>query len=255
MSAKIVTRGRGKSAVAAAAYRAGEKIKNEYTGLTHDYTRKSGISYNAIMLPDNAPAEYMSRAILWNAVEKVEKASNSQLAREIEIALPRELSFEMQKWLVREYVRKNFTDHGMIADYAIHTDKENHNPHCHILLTMRPFRDDGTWDDKQRKVYHLDDDGNKIYDPKKRQYKCSKVQTSDWNERHKAEEWRESWAQMCNTFLQRSDRPERIDHRSYKRQGKSQIPTVHLGVAAHQICLAHGVQADPKIAENLCDGC
>ena len=188
-----------------------------------------------MLLPENAPAEYKNRATLWNAVEKVEKASNSQLAREIEIALPRELNFSQYFGLVLKYVEENFTSKGMIADVAIHVDEEKRNPHCHILLTMRPFRDDGTWDDKQRKVYHLDKNGEKIYDPKKRQYKCSKVQTTDWNERHKAEEWRESWANMCNAFLEQHNRPERIDHRSYKRQGKSQIPTVHLGVAAHQM--------------------
>ena len=149
--------------------------------------------------------------------------------------MPRELHFSQNFGLVLKYVEENFTSKGMIADVAIHVDEERRNPHCHILLTMRPFREDGAWDDKQRKVYHLDENGDKIYDPKKRTYKCSKVQTTDWNERHKAEEWRESWAMMCNAVLEQHSRPERIDHRSYKRQGKSQTPTVHLGTAAHQM--------------------
>ena len=100
---------------------------------------------------------------------------------------------------------------------------------------MRPFNEDGTWGDKQRKVYHLDEKGEKIYDPKKRQYKCSKEQTTDWNERHKAEEWRKSWADMCNAHLEKFQQTERVDHRSYAEQGKVQIPTIHLGVSAHQM--------------------
>ena len=235
MSIKIITRGKGKSAVAAAAYRAGEKITNEQTGIIHDYTRKQGIDWTGVMLPDNAPAEYKDRATLWNAVEKVEKASNSQLAREIEIALPRGLHFSDHFVLVRDYVRENFTNYGMCADIAFHSDKDNENPHCHIMLTMRPFNEDKTWGDKQKKVYHLDENDEKIYDPKKRQYKCSKQQTTDWNERHKAEEWRASWANKCNEYLEETNRPERIDHRSYKRQGKKQIPTIHLGTTAHQL--------------------
>ena len=170
-SIKITSRGKGKSAVAAAAYRAGERITNEYDGVTHDYTRKGGIVHTAILLPDNAPPEYKDRAVLWNAVEKIEKAKNSQLAREIELALPVELTKEQNIFLVREYVKRHFVNHGMCADIAIHDTGEG-NPHAHVLLTMRPFNEDRTWGDKQKKVYHLDEDGNKIYDPIKRQYKC-----------------------------------------------------------------------------------
>ena len=103
------------------------------------------------------------------------------------------------------------------------------------MLTMRPFNEDGTWGDKQRKVYHFDENGEKIYAPKKRQYKCSKEQTTDWNERHKAEEWRKSWADMCNAHLEKAKQAERVDHRSYAEQGKVQIPTIHLGVSAYQM--------------------
>ena len=233
-SIKIISRGKGKSAVAAAAYRAGEKILNEYDGRLNDYTRKKGIVHTEIMLPDNAPAEYKDRAVLWNAVEKVEKAKNSQLSREIQLALSVELS-EMQNLnLVRDYVKKNFTDNGMCADIAIHDNKKG-NPHAHIMLTMRPFNEDKTWGDKQKKVYNLDKDGNKIYDPKKRQYKCSKIQTTDWNEQTKAEEWRVDWANIQNQHLEKHGFDVRVDHRSYERQGKDQIPTIHLGVAAHQM--------------------
>jgi len=126
-SIKIISRGKGKSAVAAAAYRSGETLTNEYDGITHDYTRKGGIAYTEILLPDNAPREYADRNVLWNAVEKAEKAKNAQLAREIEIALPHELTREQGISLVREYVKKQFVNAGMCADFAIH-DKQDGNP-------------------------------------------------------------------------------------------------------------------------------
>jgi len=233
-SIKIISRGKGQSAVAAAAYRAGEKIVSEYDGRTSDYTRKGGIAHTEIILPDNAPTEFQDRAVLWNAVEKIERAKNSQLAREIQLALPVELSHTQNVNLVREYVKKNFSEKGMCADIAIH-DKKDGNPHAHIMLTMRPFNEDKTWGDKQKKVYNLDKDGNKIYDPKKRQYKCSKAQTTDWNEQTKAEEWRAAWADTANRYLEQTGHAERVDHRSFERQGVDQIPTIHLGVAAHQM--------------------
>ena len=108
LSIKIISRGKVKSAVAAAAYRAGEKIKNEYDGIEHDYTRKGGVVHTEILLPDNAPTEYADRAVFWNAVEKIEKAKNAQLAREIELALPAELTLLQNRSLVREYVKRPF---------------------------------------------------------------------------------------------------------------------------------------------------
>lgn len=233
-SIKIISRGKGKSAVAAAAYRSGETLTNEYDGITHDYTRKGGIAYTEILLPDNAPREYADRSVLWNAVEKTEKAKNAQLAREIEIALPHELTREQGVSLVREYVKEQFVNAGMCADIAIH-DKNDGNPHAHIMLTMRPIEKDGTWGAKQKKEYVLDKDGNKIYDRKKRQYKCKSIPATDWNEQSKAEEWRETWAEICNRALEQNGHSERIDHRSYERQGIDQIPTVHLGVSAFQM--------------------
>jgi len=233
-SIKIISRGKGKSAVAAAAYRAGEKITNEYDGITHDYTRKGGVVHTEILLPNHAPAEYSDRATLWNAVEKIEKAKNSQLAREIELALPVELTREQNISLAREYVRQLFVSAGMCADVCVH-DTGGGNPHAHVLLTMRPFNEDGTWGDKQKKEYILDKNGNKIYDPKKRQYKCKSIPTTDWNEQTKAEQWRSGWAAAVNTVLEKNHLFERVDHRSYKRQGIELIPTVHLGVAATQM--------------------
>ena len=199
-SIKIISRGKGKSAVAAAAYRAGEKLTNDFDGETHDYTHKGGVVHTEILLPGHAPAAFSDRAVLWNAVEKIEKAKNAQLAREIEIALPRELTREQGISLVREYVKEQFVNAGMCADFAIH-DTGGGNPHAHIMLTMRPIQQDGAWGAKQKKEYILDPQGKKIYDPKKRQYKCKAIPATDWNEQTKAEEWRAAWAQLSSESM------------------------------------------------------
>ena len=159
-SIKIISRGKGKSAVAAAAYRSGEKLVNEYDGAIHDYTRKGGIVHTEILLPDNAPPAFSDRSALWNAVERIEKAKNAQLAREIEIALPHELTREQGVSLVREYVKGNFVAAGMCADVCLH-DKNDGNPHAHILLTMRPIEQDGAWGTKQKKEYRTDTSRNR----------------------------------------------------------------------------------------------
>lgn len=125
----IVSRGKGKSAVAAAAYRSGEKLTNEWDGMTHDYTRKGGVVHTEIMLPPHAPPSFSDRSTLWNSVELYEKAGNAQLAREIDAALPIELSREEQIRLVREYCSSQFVSRGMCVDYAIH-DTDSGNPHC-----------------------------------------------------------------------------------------------------------------------------
>ena len=138
LSVKVISRGKGKSAVGAAAYRSGEKIENVYDGIVHDYTRKRGIIHTQFVLPSLAPAEYYNRSVLWNAVEKVEKAKNAQLARDIEISLPRELPFSRQKQLLIGFVSQTFVKEGMCADICIH-DKLDGNPHAHIMLTMRPY--------------------------------------------------------------------------------------------------------------------
>ena len=130
----IVSRGKGKSAVAAAAYRSGEKITNEWDGMTHDYTRKRGVVHTEILLPPHAPPSFSDRSTLWNSVELYEKAGNAQLAREIDAALPIELSREEQIRLVREYCSSQFVSRGMCVDFAIH-DTDSGNPHCHIMLS------------------------------------------------------------------------------------------------------------------------
>ena len=230
---KIISRGKGKSAVAASAYRSGEKIKNEYDGIVHDFTRKGGIAHTEILLPQNAPQEFENRSVLWNSVEKIEKSKNSQLAREIEVALPKELDREKQINLVREYVKENFVKVGMCADIALH-DKNDGNPHCHILLTMRPLNEDTTWGAKSKKEYILDENGEKVK-LKNGNYKTRKIDTTDWNEKDKAEDWRKSWADITNKYLEENRIQDKVDHRSYQRQGIEQIPTIHLGVSATQM--------------------
>ena len=233
LSIKIISRGKGKSAVAAASYRSGEKIKNEYDGIVHDFTRKGGIAHTEILLPQNAPQEFSDRGTLWNSVEKIEKSKNSQLAREIEIALPKELNREKQIELVREYVKENFVKVGMCADIALH-DKNDGNPHAHILLTMRPLNEDKTWGAKSKKEYILDENGEKVK-LKNGNYKTRKINTVDCNEQDKAEEWRKTWADITNKYLEENSIQEKVDHRSYQRQGIEEIPTIHLGVSASQM--------------------
>ena len=196
----IIKRSAGRSAVAAAAYRSGTKLTNEWDGMTHDYTRKGGIVHAEIMLPAYAPPEFADRSILWNSVEQIEKARDSQLAREIEAALPRELSREQQLALVRSYVKDNFVDKGMCADFAIH-DKGTGNPHVHIMLTLRPLKENGQWGAKCRKAYDLDENGQRIPDGKGG-WKNHREDTTDWNDKGNVEIWRAAWAACTNRALE-----------------------------------------------------
>lgn len=237
-SCKIISRGKGRSAVGASAYRSGERLTNDYDGLTHDYTNKGGVVYSEIMLCENAPQEYQNRSVLWNEVERIEKGATAQLAREYEVALPVELNHEEQIQLVRDYVRENFVKAGMCADFAIH-DKEDGNPHAHIMLTTRPIEKDGTWGTKAINEYVLDKDGNRILQKIDKQnrkiYKRVKTDTTDWNTKDFLNKNRADWAAIVNRELEKKNFPQRIDHRSLQKQGKEQIPTEHLGVAAKNI--------------------
>ena len=229
----IIKRSEGRSAVAAAAYRSGTKLTNEWDGLTHDYTRKGGVVHAEIMLPAHAPPEFADRSTLWNSVEQIEKARDRQLAREIEAALPRELSGEQQLTLVRAYVKDNFVDKGMCADFAIH-DKGTGNPHVHIMLTLRPLKENGQWGAKCCKAYDLDENGQRIPDGKGG-WKNHREDTTDWNDKGNVEIWRAAWAAYTNRALEAAGQPALVDHRSYKRQGIDKIPSVHMGPAASQM--------------------
>ena len=135
---RIVQRSKGSSAVAGAAYQAGEKLFSEYDQKMKNYLYKKEVVYTEVMLPTNAPLEYADRATLWNAAEEIEKQWNSQLARRFVVALPRETPTEMYPQMMQEYCREHFVSKGMCCDFAIHDpDPPGHNPHCHIMLTMR----------------------------------------------------------------------------------------------------------------------
>ena len=158
MQAKVVSRGSGRSAVAASAYMSCSRMYNDYDGIQHDYTRKQGLIYQEVMLPPMAPLEWNDREQLWNAVEENEKTKDSRLAREFVVALPVELDKSSNISLLQNFIQKNFVDMGMCADFAIH-DTDGHNPHAHILLTVRPLNENGTWQYKTEKEYLCIKDG------------------------------------------------------------------------------------------------
>lgn len=241
-SIKNISRSSGRSAVACAAYRSGEELEDVETGITHDYRKKTGIAFAEIFLCKNAPERFQNREELWNEVEKIEKAADARLAREIEVAIPRELSLEEMKNLVAGYA-KMLTEEGMCVDAAIHLKVGN--PHAHLMCTTRKIKADGTWDQKEKKVYALDEFGNKIpvIDPEtgeqkigargRRIWKRVTVAANDLNAKENVEKWRKMWSEHCNAYLE----PEQqIDHRSYERQGKKDvIPTIHEGYAAREM--------------------
>lgn len=241
-SIKNISRSSGRSAVACAAYRSGEELEDLETGITHDYRKKTGIAFAEIFLCKNAPERFQNREELWNEVEKIEKAADARLAREIEVAIPRELSLEEMKNLVAGYA-KMLTEEGMCVDAAIHLKVGN--PHAHLMCTTRKIKADGTWDQKEKKVYALDEFGNKVpvIDPEtgeqkigargRRIWKRVTVAANDLNAKENVEKWRKMWSDHCNAYLE----PEQqIDHRSYERQGKKDmIPTIHEGYAAREM--------------------
>ena len=152
LEAKVVGRGAGRSAVAASAYLSCSRLYNDYDGIQHDYTKKQGLVWQEVFLPEYAPQEWQDREKLWNAVEEVETAKDSRLAREFVVALPIELSREQQIELLQDFIREQFVSDGMCADAAIH-DTDGHNPHAHILLTVRPLDERGKWQYKTEKEY------------------------------------------------------------------------------------------------------
>lgn len=158
MESKIVSRGMGRSVVAASAYMSCSRLYNDYDGIQHDYTRKQGLIWQDVFLPPQAPQEWRDREQLWNAVEAAEKTKDSRLAREIIVALPVELEPDEQIALTSAYISQQFAADGMCADVAIH-DTDGHNPHAHILLTMRPLNENGTWQYKTEKEYLCMKDG------------------------------------------------------------------------------------------------
>ena len=232
LSVTQTKRSAGQSAIASAAYRAGERLYSEYYGEYSDYTRKGGVICSDILLPSHAPPEYADRQTLWNAVEKAERGKNAQLAYSFDIALQNEFSLEENIALARQFLLENFVSRGMVVDFAVHQpDREDGgipNPHFHVLCPIRPIEQNGKWGLKQRRVYELDEDGNRIRD-QNGEYVFNAVPTTDWGSPETLEHWREAWAEMCNAKFAEKGLDVRIDHRSYERQGVDLLPTIHEG--------------------------
>ena len=161
LEAKVISRGAGRSAVAAAAYMSCSQILNDYDGVQHDYTRKQGLVWQQIFLPEYAPAEWSDRGTLWNAVEENEKTKDSRLAREFVVALPIEMGKAEWKSLLTDFIKDNFVADGMCADVCIH-DTDGHNPHAHIMVTVRPLAENGQWQYKTEKEYLCIRDGEEM---------------------------------------------------------------------------------------------
>jgi hypothetical protein len=217
LSAQVISRGKGRSVVAAAAYRSGTRLEDERQGLTHDYGRRHGVRTAFIMTPESAPDWMRDRQTLWTAVDAAEKRKDAQTAREINIALPRELTPEQQRAVVQEFVQAAFVGRGMVADVAIHEghNDQEPNPHVHILLTTRTIAPDG-------------------FGAKNR----------DWNAKKLLVDWRAQWETACNAALDKAGQSVQIDARSLANQGiADRLPTVHEGSAVRQM-EQRGAQTD-----------
>lgn len=315
---KIVGRSKGKSIIAASAYLNGDVMKNEETGKVSYYTSKKEVVYTSLMMCENAPTEWMHvpddnikrfqksiryqraedkeaalekfkitfrKQRLWNEVLKVEKGANAQLGRSFEFSLPKEWRRTEQIEYATDFIQRNFVAKGMCADWSIH-DKGDGNPHVHLLVTMRPFKKnhawgnkevkdwafvrdkDGNivmdethpdwWQDKKNPERHgiripvLDADGNQKLDSRNRkQWKREVTDATGWNNPKNCELWRSEWAKECNLHLKQE---QQIDHRSYERQGKIEIPTIHEGADARKIeekyQSGQAVSASWKVEEN-----
>ncbi|WP_316239469.1 Ti-type conjugative transfer relaxase TraA [Bradyrhizobium sp. SZCCHNR1015] len=219
---KIIGRKAGSSAVASAAYRSASRLRNERLGRDQDFSRKRGVVHSEVLLPENAPAAWSNRERLWNAVEAFEVRKDAQLSREVEFAIPREMSETQGIELARHFVRREFVGLGMIADLNVHWDRAEDGmpkPHAHVMLTMRAVDENGF--------------GKKVW---------------DWNRTEMVERWRERWAELANERLAELDVDARIDHRSLEAQGIALEPQIKIGAPAKRIevrgIAGHGGEAD-----------
>jgi len=232
-NANVCSGSKGGSAVASAAYQAGEKLYSELDKEAKDYTRKENVLDNGIVKPENAPDWCLDREKLWNEVERKE-GLDGQYCRKHDLALPKELDFEQQKQLVLDYCNY-LSKQGMVCDYAIHNNKAGTNPHCHILTTMRSFDENGNWRAKEKNVTLRDKDGKAICigrDKKgRKRYKHTTVKLTDWDKKETLVKWREQWAELSNRALEQAGSNERISAKSYAKQGIDKMPTEHMGYA------------------------
>jgi Ti-type conjugative transfer relaxase TraA len=208
-SVQVIGRAQGRSAVAAAAYRAAERLHDERLDREHDFTNKAGVEHSEILLPEGAPERFTDRATLWNEVEATEKRKDAQLSREVEFSIPREMNQQQGVALAQDFVRAEFVDRGMIADLNVHWDIDadgQPKPHAHVMLTMREVNEQG-------------------FGAKER----------DWNRTELVEQWRERWADHVNARLAELDIDARIDHRSLEAQGIELEPQDKIGPAASRM--------------------
>jgi Ti-type conjugative transfer relaxase TraA len=216
---KVIGRKSGASAVASAAYRSGSRLRDERLDRSHDFSAKRGVVHSEVLLPENAPEAWSDRERLWNEVEAFEIRKDAQLAREVEFAIPREMSEAQGIELARDFARGEFVDRGMIADLNVHRDVGEDGmpkPHAHVMLTMRAVDEDG-------------------FGPKVR----------DWNRTEMVERWRERWAELANERLAELDIDSRIDHRSLEAQGIALEPQSQIGAPAQRI-EGEGIEATDR---------
>ena len=228
MSFSNISAGKGRSAIAGASYRSGEKLFDQKEGRSYFYAR-SVMPESFILTPKNAPEWASDREQLWNEVERKDRRANSRYAKEFNVALPVELSEDEQKELLTKYVQENFVDEGMVADVAIHRDHPD-NPHAHVMLTNRPFNPDGTWGLKSKRENILDENGNKTYTGNSRFPRSRKVWLVDWDKKEKINQWRHNWAVSVNQVLEQKNIPDRISEKSFIEQGIDDTPMQHEGI-------------------------
>src|SRR6201996_9480014 len=213
---KVIGRNSGSSAVAAAAYRAGSRLRDTRLGRDQDFSGKRGVVQSEVILPENAPQAWGDREQLWNQVEAFEIRRDAQLAREVEFAIPREMSQRDGIELARDFVRGEFVDQGMVADLNVHWDMAEDGmpkPHAHVMLTMRAVDENGF--------------GGKV---------------REWNRTEMVERWRRRWAEIANERLAELDIDARIDHRSLEAQGITLEPQSQIGAPAQRI-KGEGIEA------------
>ncbi|EGO8511472.1 MobA/MobL family protein [Enterococcus faecalis] len=233
-SMQVASRDNGKrSLIAMAAYRSGERLYSELYEKENYYGHRLVKPDAFILKPDYVPPEFGDREYLWNKMELAETSPNARLCREVNIALPVELSNEDQKELVTSYVQKMFVSKGMIADVAIHRDDSN-NPHAHIMLTMRKVDERGQILNKRKRVPVLDEHGKQVYNEKGQRETVS-LRTTDWDKKELLLEARKEWANITNNLLRKRGIDEQITEKSHKELGKKELPTIHEGVLSRKL--------------------
>lgn len=233
-----VKRSEGHTAIAAAAYRSGEKLYDRYYGEVQDYTKKGGVIMSEILMPDYVPERLADRETLWYEVENHENRKDAQLAYSFDFALQNELSMEENIEIARRYIMENFVAKGMICDVAVHDPDKGEggipNPHVHVLVPIRPVNTNGEWGEKRLHILVFDEDGKPVLNKKGKQ-KYDDPFTTDWGKPETLEIWRENWAKIVNEKFAEKGLSCRIDHRSNEDRGLDEIPQVHEGSAVRRM--------------------